>query len=182
MPNKTNNTARTTTWHDTTRHDTSSTAASTNCTACPAGYFCDSSEAGPQPCEVGYHSTGGSATCTACEPGYHCPEASVEPMPPGSECPKGTYCNPSSSLLECPAGTFGESFSMMLSHRIAVVCLTLRFQKLTVCKEARGSFVLVGNFGRVRERADGQGRGRRGLSTICEAGEKQPARAKDMAD
>lgn len=36
-------------------------------------------------------------------------------MPPGSECPKGAYCNPASTLLECPAGTFGESFTIVLT-------------------------------------------------------------------
>lgn len=89
-------------------HRTSSTAASTNCTSCPAGYFCDDPEAPPQPCEVGYYSGGGTAICEACQPGYRCPEASVSATPAGSECPEGTYCNPARTLLECPAGTYGE--------------------------------------------------------------------------
>lgn len=84
-----------------------STAASVNCTSCPAGYFCDDPEATPQPCEVGYYSGGGSAVCSACQPGYRCPEASVSATPPGSECPEGTYCNPARTLSECPAGTYG---------------------------------------------------------------------------
>lgn len=90
------------------RHE-SSTAASINCTSCPAGYFCDDPEATPQPCEVGYYSGGGSVVCLACQPGYRCPEASVGATPAGSECPEGTYCNPARTLLECPAGTYGES-------------------------------------------------------------------------
>lgn len=92
-----------------TTHQSSSTAASTNCTSCPAGYFCDDPEAVPQPCEVGYYSGGGSAVCLACQPGYRCPEASVSATPAGSECPEGTYCNPARTLLDCPAGTYGES-------------------------------------------------------------------------
>ncbi|CAN0005918.1 unnamed protein product, partial [Laminaria digitata] len=85
-----------------------STSASVNCTSCPAGYFCDDPEAPPQPCEVGYYSGGGSSVCSACQPGYRCPEASVGATPTGSECPEGTYCNPARTLLECPAGTYGE--------------------------------------------------------------------------
>ncbi|CAN0436270.1 unnamed protein product, partial [Ectocarpus sp. 12 AP-2014] len=91
--------------HGAPRDGASSTAASTNCTSCPAGYFCDDPEALPQPCEVGYYSGGGTAVCSACQPGYRCPEASVSATPAGSECPEGTYCNPARTLLECPAGT-----------------------------------------------------------------------------
>lgn len=98
---------------DTTYH-TSSIEASTNCTSCPAGYFCDDPEAPPQPCEVGYYSGGGTAICEACQPGYRCPEASVSATPAGSECPEGTYCNPARTLLECPAGTYGEVFQNAL--------------------------------------------------------------------
>lgn len=94
--------------HDAQRDGASSTAASTNCTSCPAGYFCDDPEALPQPCEVGYYSGGGTAVCSACQPGYRCPEASVSATPAGSECPEGTYCNPARTLLECPAGTYGK--------------------------------------------------------------------------
>lgn len=95
---------------DIRRDCASSTAASTNCTSCPAGYFCDDPEALPQPCEVGYYSGGGTAVCSACQPGYRCPEASVSATPAGSECPEGTYCNPARTLLECPSGTYGKPF------------------------------------------------------------------------
>lgn len=36
-----------------------------------------------------------------------CPAGSVEPAPPGSECPMGWYCNPSTSMTQCNAGTYG---------------------------------------------------------------------------
>jgi hypothetical protein len=103
---------------------------SVNCTSCPPGYECPTPDVNPVRCTIGRFSSGGATSCSPCTPGYRCvvleshsrilwmtavlcvlgiscPAGSTETAPPGSECPMGWYCNPSSTLTPCPAGTYG---------------------------------------------------------------------------
>ena len=89
----------------------------TDCLACPAGYYCNSS--------------GLAAPSGACSPGYYCPTNSTIPMtyncPAGSYCPSGssvplvcplgTYQNQttSSSCLSCPAGYYCSNFGSAIT-------------------------------------------------------------------
>lgn len=77
-------------------------------TLAPPGYFVAAPAANsPAICAIGTYSTGGASVCSMCTPGYRCPAGSSTPSPPGSECPMGSYCNPSSSLQLCSPGSYG---------------------------------------------------------------------------
>jgi hypothetical protein len=90
-----------------------------DCFVCPAGHFCQSHTARPQPCPAGTYmpadgasfadpataeaaSQLSSAACLPCEAGYACPGQALTEM---AACPAGTYSPPKSGgCYDCKEG------------------------------------------------------------------------------
>ena len=97
---------------------------STQCTTCPAGYYCFEGTAVPRSCPPGTYSNSGAnsaSQCQGCTGGNKCPPASPSQTPCGlgyysesnwsfcSVCPAGAYCstattNNAPTNFKCPAG------------------------------------------------------------------------------
>ena len=99
---------------------TPAATAASDCTMCPAGYYCPVESISPTVCPEEHYCLTNSSEPTLCSPGFVCPVNSVFPIvcPGGSYCPLGAvvsipclaghYCPEGSSEPEkCPAGTLG---------------------------------------------------------------------------
>ena len=74
-------------------------SSSLECLKCTAGYYCDS---------IGLESASGQ-----CDAGYFCPLGVSTNAPPDNICPPGFYCPVGSGYpLECPSGTFSNSYGL----------------------------------------------------------------------
>ena len=77
----------------------SDSSGSTNCTQCPANYYCTSTT--KTACSPGSYSLIGSSSCEPCPGGYECPGSGSDPV----ICVAGTYAmNGSDSCTQCDEG------------------------------------------------------------------------------
>ena len=77
----------------------SDSLGSTNCTQCPANYYCTSTT--KTACSPGSYSLIGSSSCEPCPGGYECPGSGSDPV----ICVAGTYAmNGSHNCTECDEG------------------------------------------------------------------------------
>lgn len=108
-------------------------SSATQCTVCPAGYFCTGDgSTSPSPCEPGTYNPLEQAStkdgCLTCPPGYPCSgfAATILPIDGSSEgvCQPGFYCpsgSVSSQMFPCPAGTY-NSLSSSTSLSACLTC------------------------------------------------------------
>ena len=99
--------------------------ASTACTCCTAGYFCEEGSCSAAPCAAGTFSAESSASCIAvpngfysnktanepsqCEAGHACQDASSWQAMKQASCKRGTFSHAGSSVCRsCAAGTFSD--------------------------------------------------------------------------
>ena len=86
---------------------TYSSLYSTDCTPCPAGYECNSDGSTLTLCAIGTYSLTGESTCTDCQDGTRCPNSYSGNEVP---CPKNYYSDKSTaSCKACPAGKFCDT-------------------------------------------------------------------------
>ena len=77
----------------------SDSPGSTNCTQCPANFYCTSTT--ETACSPGSYSLIGSSSCEPCPGGYECPGSGSDPV----ICVAGTYAmNGSDSCTQCDEG------------------------------------------------------------------------------
>eukprot|EP00792_Barthelona_sp_PAP020_P012362 TRINITY_DN699_c0_g1_i1.p1 TRINITY_DN699_c0_g1~~TRINITY_DN699_c0_g1_i1.p1 ORF type:complete len:1123 (+),score=243.15 TRINITY_DN699_c0_g1_i1:40-3408(+) len=87
---------------------TFSIMGSSDCTLCPAGFWC-TGNSNPQVCSVGKYSKIGASACTVCPYQHICTNPSELPV----ECPESTYSNTTSCLpcsieMSCFVGSSGS--------------------------------------------------------------------------
>ena len=84
--------------------------SSSNCTLCPAGYYCYSGSTHPIICPAGTFCNPGSSTYTNCPAGYYSPIKGLTNANDCLPCPLGNSCGVKSEIpTPCTAGTYSSA-------------------------------------------------------------------------